>query len=78
MSDVAPPEVEDQGQELAFELDFSGPWTLNELVEIEEIAGEPLGDISGRLMLAAAWVMAKRLNPQVSIQSVGDEIKVQI
>ena len=77
MSDETTPEV-DPGQEMAFDLDFSGPWTLNELVEIEDEAGEPLGDMSGRLLRAAAWVMAKRANPAVSIQSVGDEIRVVI
>lgn len=70
--------TDDAPQEVPFDVSFAGPWTLNELIEIEDIAGEPLGDLSGRLMRAAAWVLAKRANPSVSIQTIGDEIKVMV
>lgn len=75
MTDV---DTEDQGREVEISLDFAGPWTLNELVEIEDLAGEVLGEMSGRLMRAAAFVMAKRTTPYVSIEAVGDEIKVMV
>ena len=58
------------------ELDFTGPYTLNEIVEIEAICGERMAVLleerSGRFMRAAAWVVARRTTPGMSLTEAGE------
>ena len=61
-----------------FALDLAGPWTLAEVIEIEQVSGETLGAVSGRLMAAAAWVLARRVDPTADLDTIAQEIKVTI
>ncbi len=65
--------MNDDGQELAIEVDLEGPFTLDEIVAIEEIAGtgETVGPRSGRFMRAAALVVGRRTAPDLTLADVG-------
>lgn len=66
---------EDQGQEVPISVDFTGPYTLNEIVEIEAICGERMAVLleerSGVFMRAATWIVARRTNPGMSLIDAG-------
>jgi len=58
------------------EVDFTGPYTLNEIIEIEAICGALMADLleerSGTFMRAAAWVVARRSRPDMSLHAAGE------
>lgn len=63
--------MSDETQEIKIELDPRGPFTLNEIIEIESMCDELVFDRSGRFMRAVAFVTGKRTNPNLSLSDVG-------
>lgn len=59
---------------VAAPLDLGGPFTLDELIEIEALAdGEilhPTGR-SGRALRAIAWITVRRANPAYTLEDAG-------
>lgn len=57
-------------------VDFTGPYTLNEIIEIEAICGRRmavlLDERSGTFMRAATWVVGRRTNPGLSLADAGE------
>lgn len=62
--------------EVAVEVDLSGPFTLNELAEIEHLTGANLDDIangaSGQVIRAVAWIIGRRNNPALTLEEAGE------
>lgn len=59
--------------EIAIDIDLSGPFTLDEIVAIEDVAatGETVGPQSGRFMRAVALVVGRRNDPGLTLEDVG-------
>lgn len=60
-------------ERIGIDIDFSGPFTLDEIVAIEDEAGtgETVGPRSGRFMRAVALVVGRRANPDLTVEDVG-------
>ena len=67
--------ADDELQEVGVEIDFTGPFTANELVQIGEL-GISLDEISrgstGRAIRAVAWVIGRRTNPKLTLEQAGE------
>lgn len=63
----------DDGAELHIDFDLTGPFTLDEIVAIEDEAGtgETVGPQSGRFMRAVALVVGRRSSPDLTLEDVG-------
>lgn len=64
--------------------ELSGVYSLNEIIEIEELAGRPIDDLLegdwGRALRAVAFVMGRRVNPDYTLEDAGKitmEITIQ-
>lgn len=59
------------------EIDPDGPFTIAEIIEIEEMSGERVGPRSGRYLQAVALVVGRRTNPGLTVEDVnGIEVRV--
>lgn len=59
-----------------FDIDFAGPFTIDEVIEIEELAGKPITDLlvgeRGRSLRAVAYVVGRRSNPNLTLADAGE------
>jgi hypothetical protein len=73
--------VSDELTEVKVEVDFAGPFTANELVEIEDLTGATLDQIgtaaTGRCIRAVAWIIGRRTNPDLTLEEAG-ELQVRL
>ena len=67
---------EDELTEVAVEVDFAGPFTANELVEIEDLTGANLDEIgtgaTPKVIRAVAWIIGRRSNPNLTLEQAGE------
>lgn len=66
--------MDDQLPAVAAPLDLGGPFTLDEIIELEDLApGEILhpSGRSGRALRAIAWVTGRRVNPAYGLEDAG-------
>lgn len=56
--------------EIEVGIDLDGPFTLAEIIEIEDMSGEQVGERSGRYLLAVALVIGRRTNPDLTAEDV--------
>lgn len=72
---------QDEPSVLSAEIDFTGPYSLNEIIEIEALCGERMAVLleerSGTFMRVAVWVVARRANPGTSLSEAG-EVQVKL
>lgn len=59
------------------DVDLDGPFTIAEIIEIEDMSGERVGPRSGRYLLAVALVVGRRTNPALTVADV-DQIEVRV
>lgn len=62
---------------VALDIDLDGPFTIAEILEIEELSGERVGPRSGRFIQAVALVVGRRSNPELTVADV-DQIEVRL
>lgn len=66
----------DDAQQVPIEIDFAGPFTANELVEIEGLTGATLDEIgtgaSATVIRAVAWIVGRRTNPDLTLEQAGE------
>ena len=68
--------MSDEVTEVGVEIDFAGPFTANELVEIEQLTGATLDQIgtgaTGGVIRAVAWIIGRRTNPDLTLEQAGE------
>lgn len=61
---------------VAVDLNLTGPFTIDEVIEIEDLAGCPITDLEegprGRKLRAVAYVVGKRSNPSFTLAQAGE------
>ena len=57
------------------DIDFAGPFTIDEVIEIESLAGKPISELlqgeRGRSLRAVAYVVGRRTNPSLTLAEAG-------
>lgn len=61
--------------ELVINIDFDGPFTIDEVELIEALTGKAIQDLEsgprGRSLRVVAWVVGRRQNPALNLADVG-------
>lgn len=67
---------EEELTEVPVELDFAGPFSANELVEMQRVTGASLTDLgtgaNAECIRAVAWTIGKRTNPALTLEQAGE------
>ena len=69
MTDAAPVDLAGM-QQVAIDVDLDGPFTIGEIIAIEEMSGEQVGPRSGLYLRAVALVVGRRANPDLTAEDV--------